>query len=158
MPYSTIYNQDDILKIIPHRPPFLFVESIHKFRVDAAISGTYVIKMDEYFFAGHFPDKPIMPGVIIIDALAQLSGLLWGFSEQVKHADGDDPPQTLFYLASTKMKFREPAYPGETLELHAAADGQFGRLYSYSVRAEIRRKPIVSGTIALAFIEQTITG
>ncbi len=155
MNQDIIYDHNDILEIIPHRPPFLFVESIIRFKYDKSIVGTYLIKEDEPYFKGHFPGNPIMPGVIILDALAQTSGLLWGFTEQIKNADENaEDSQTLFYLASSKIKFLEPAYPGDLLELRAVSDRNFGRIYSYSIQANVGRKVIVEGTLALAFMEK----
>jgi 3-hydroxyacyl-[acyl-carrier-protein] dehydratase len=149
------FTLDDILKILPHRPPFLFVDRVTKLVVDKSIVTERLIRPDEPFFVGHFPQKAIMPGVLVTDALAQTSGLLWGFSKQVKGGTVSDQPE-VFFLAAANMKFVAPAYPGETLEMTSRADRQFGTLYTYEVEALSKRKVIAKGSLTLAMMAGTI--
>jgi 3-hydroxymyristoyl/3-hydroxydecanoyl-(acyl carrier protein) dehydratase len=146
------FSTEDILSVLPHREPFLFVDRVVKLTVDASITTERFIRSDEPWFAGHFPGKPVMPGVLITDALAQTSGLLWGLSKKVRGDDGDGK-QRIFFLAAVNMKYLAPALPGETLRMNAAAERSFGALFSYSVDAYVGRKAIVKGHLTLAMME-----
>lgn len=152
MDKKTIFGLDDILQILPHRPPFLFVDRVIKFTPGKVIIAERKIGNDEPWLRGHFPQKPIMPGVLVLDALAQTSGLLLGFSSKIENVTGI-PLNKIFYLASSNMKFISAAHPEETLELIAETDNQFGRLYSYSVEALSGRKTIAKGTLMLAYAD-----
>jgi 3-hydroxyacyl-[acyl-carrier-protein] dehydratase len=152
MDIKTIFGLKEILEILPHRPPFLFVDRVTKFVADKLIVCERTIDPGEPWFKGHFPQRAIMPGALVLDALAQTSGLLLGFTK--KTAAGDDAsPAQLFYLASSNIKFTASAYPGETLRLMAESRERFARLYSYQVEATVGRKIIAQGTLTLAAIE-----
>ncbi len=149
------FTMEDIYAILPHRPPFLFVDRVVKLVADKMIVAERDIRAEEPFFAGHFPGKPVMPGVLITDALAQSSGLLWGLSRKVSGASLAKEPQ-LFYLASATMKFVAPSFPGETLTLTSTCETSFGALFKYSVDACVGRKTIASGTMTLAMMDGTL--
>ena len=153
MDKKTVFTLNEILEIIPHRPPFLFVDRVIKFIPDRIIIAERKIDAQEPWFKGHFPQKAIMPGALVLDALAQTSGLLLGFSKKAA-GDSNAAQSQLFYLASSTIKFPAAAYPGETLELIAENKDQFGGLYSYLVEALAGRKIIAKGTLTLAAIEE----
>ena len=119
---------------------------------DKEIVAERTIRDDEPYFAGHFPQKHIMPGVLVTDALAQTSGLLWGLSKRVAGAPLSEEPE-IFFLASSTMKFTSPSFPGETLTLQAWSDRSFGSLFSYSVEATVKRKLVAKGTLTLAMMD-----
>ena len=148
------FTLEQILEILPHRPPFLFVDKVTKMVPDKVIVTERFIRPDEPFFAGHFPGKAIMPGVLVLDGLAQTCGLLWGFTKQVKGGAVSETPE-IFFLAASNMKFVNPAYPGENLEMTARADRNFGNLYTYEVEATSKRKVIAKGTLTLAMMQGT---
>jgi 3-hydroxyacyl-[acyl-carrier-protein] dehydratase len=155
------YGLEDIQSILPHRPPFLFVDRVIKLVPDKEIVAERTIRDDEPYFAGHFPQKHIMPGVLVTDALAQTSGLLWGLSKKAAGAVlakepppvGDVVAPQIFFLASSAMKFVNPSFPGETLTLQAWSDRSFGSLFSYSVEAIVKRKLVAKGTLTLAMMD-----
>jgi 3-hydroxyacyl-[acyl-carrier-protein] dehydratase len=143
------FEREDILAVLPHRPPFLFVDRVVSLEPDRRIVAERSLRADEPHFAGHFPDYPVMPGVLTTDALAQTSGLLIGISQAIR--EGAPPPPTRIYLlASANVKFRAPAFPGETLRLEATAEKQFGNLFSFVVEATAGRKLVCEGRLALA--------
>ena len=146
------YTLEQILEILPHRPPFLFVDAVTKMVPDTLIVTRRLIRPEEPHFAGHFPQKAIMPGALVMDGLAQTCGLLWGFSKQVRGGAVGETPE-IFFLAAANLKFVNPAYPGETLEMTARADRHFGNLYTYEVEAMSRRKVIAKGTLTLAMMQ-----
>jgi 3-hydroxyacyl-[acyl-carrier-protein] dehydratase len=152
MEHRKTFSIDDILAILPHRPPFLFVDRVTKLIPEKLIVTERTIRDDEPFFAGHFPQKHIMPGVLVTDALAQTSGLLWGLSKKVTGAALAEEPQ-IFYLVSANMKFVNPSFPGETLEMVSTCQTSFGTLFSYTVEARVGRKTVAKGTMALAMMD-----
>jgi 3-hydroxyacyl-[acyl-carrier-protein] dehydratase len=119
---------------------------------DKEIEAERDIRDDEPFFAGHFPQKHIMPGVLVIDALAQTSGLLWGLSKKTTGAVLAKEPQ-IFFLASSTMKFVNPSFPGETLTLLAWFERSFGALFNYAVEAHVKRRLIAKGSLTLAMMD-----
>ncbi|MFP4418172.1 MAG: 3-hydroxyacyl-ACP dehydratase FabZ family protein [Chitinivibrionales bacterium] len=148
---KTLFSRDDILSLLPHRPPFLFVDKVTRFSCDRMIECEWYIEENACWFEGHFPQKPILPGVLATDALAQTSGLLWGFSKK-EHGDDSDQPQ-IFYLANVQMKYVSPALPGETLVMNAVVERSFGSLYTYEVDACVGRKHIAKGNLTLAMMK-----
>ena len=128
------------------------MDKVTKLVPDKLIVAERLIRPDEPFFAGHFPGKAIMPGVLVLDGLAQTCGLLWGFTKQIRGGTASDTPE-IFFLAASNMKFVNPAYPGETLEMTARADRNFGNLYTDEVEAMSKRKVIAKGTLTLAMMQ-----
>jgi len=152
---KTVFELTDILQILPHRPPFLFVDRVIKFIPNKMIVAERKIDAQEPWFKGHFPQKAIMPGALVLDALAQTCGLLLGFSKKTA-GDTNTTSSGLFYLASSNIKFLTTAFPGETLELIAETNDKFGGLYSYQVEALVGRKVIAKGTLVLAAAEDKL--
>ncbi|OFV99939.1 MAG: 3-hydroxyacyl-[acyl-carrier-protein] dehydratase FabZ [Acidobacteria bacterium RIFCSPLOWO2_12_FULL_54_10] len=106
-----ILDINEIKKILPHRPPFLLVDRILELDPGKRIVGIKNVTIDEPFFIGHFPDFPIMPGVLIIEALAQTGGVL--VLRDGQGADG----KLVFFAAIEEAKFRKPVVPGDQLRL-----------------------------------------
>lgn len=155
MSVSYSFGLQDILAILPHRSPFLFVDRVTQLIPDKRIIAERILLPEEPHFAGHFPTRPIMPGVLVTDALAQTSGLLWGLSKVVKNNGVPEKPE-IFFLASVNMKFTSPASPGETLRLFAEADRVFDRLHTYTVEATSGRMVIAKGSLTLAMKDESL--
>ncbi len=139
-------GRDAIEKILPHRTPFLFVDRVLQLDVNRRILAALELKGDESHFAGHFPGNPIMPGVLITEALAQTSGLLHAFSAMETGIETDP----LFYLAKADMKWSKPARPKATLFLQSTLKGSMGGLLSFRVLAYTKRDDIAKGTLTIA--------
>jgi len=101
----------DIQAILPHRYPFLLVDRVIELKVDEQAVGIKNVTINEPFFQGHFPGRPIFPGVLILEALAQLGGIL-----AIRSAPGDAPP-VVYLTGIDKAKFRKPVIPGDQLRL-----------------------------------------
>src|SRR5512139_3847350 len=106
------FELEDLLDILPHRPPFLFVDRVVKLEPHRSIVAERRLREEEPQFAGHFPHRPIMPGVLVTEALAQTSGLLLGLSERASQTTASGSPK-MFFLAATNVKFTHPAAAGE---------------------------------------------
>lgn len=132
----------DILKILPHRYPFLLVDKIVEIDLDAPrIVGVKNITFNEAFFQGHFPDAPIMPGVLILEALAQAGGILIyqkGFQDKIA-----------VFLNITNAKFRNPVKPGDVLYLHAEG------IHFSSKGGRVRTKALVNNEKVAVEAEMT---
>jgi 3-hydroxyacyl-[acyl-carrier-protein] dehydratase len=102
---------DEIQVYLPHRYPFLLVDRVTDFEKGQFIKGFKNISLNEPYFAGHFPNNPIMPGVLILEAMAQLSGILAFMTGGRRPSDG-----LVQYLAgSSKVRFKRPVVPGDRL-------------------------------------------
>jgi 3-hydroxyacyl-[acyl-carrier-protein] dehydratase len=145
------FELDELLRLLPHRPPFLFVDRVTKLAPGKSIVAERLLRAEEPHFAGHFPGRAIMPGVLIAEALAQTSGLLIGLSESLSASAPPEKPKA-FFLAVTNIKFTHPAVPGDTLMLHATADRNFGALFRFDVEATAGRNLIASGSLTLAMV------
>ena len=104
---------EDIMASIPHRYPFLLVDKLISLTPNEEAVGVKAVTINEPFFPGHFPTKPIMPGVLIIEAMAQTAAVM------VVHSLGDEGKNKLVYFMSVnEAKFRLPVVPGDMLYLH----------------------------------------
>lgn len=103
-----LYTVEDIQKFLPHRPPFLFVDKILQMNEEEII-GVKNVTMNEYYFQGHFPGEPIMPGVIQIEAMAQVGGVF------ILSRYPDPQNYTPFFIKIFEVKFRHKVVPGDTL-------------------------------------------
>ncbi len=113
----------DIIKILPHRYPFLFVDRIIELELNKRVVGIKNVTINEPFFQGHFPGNPIMPGVLILEAMAQVGGVLARLS--VPGLLDDQTKQSLYFMSIDKVKFRKPVLPGDQIvfELEALRTG-----------------------------------
>jgi 3-hydroxyacyl-[acyl-carrier-protein] dehydratase len=112
---ETIYDIRQIQEILPHRYPFLFVDKIIELIPRDRIVGIKQVTMNEHFFQGHFPQMPVMPGVLIIEALAQVGAIL-----ALREFDDRDN-KIPFFAGIEKARFRKPVVPGDTLFLEVKA-------------------------------------
>jgi len=148
-----LFDLEDILLVLPHRPPFLFVDRVLKLDPHKSIVAERTLRAGEPQFGGHFPGRPIMPGVLVAEALAQTSGLLISLSEKLTASRPPDK-SWMFFLATTSLKFTHPAAPDDVLVLHAASGRQFAGLFRFNVEATVGRNLIASGSLTLAQAEE----
>lgn len=104
---------EEIIKVLPHRYPFLLVDRITELEPGKRVKGIKNVTINEPFFQGHFPGNPIMPGVLIIEAMAQVGGVLAGFS--MPERLGKEEPANLYFVSMDHVKFRRPVVPGDQL-------------------------------------------
>jgi 3-hydroxyacyl-[acyl-carrier-protein] dehydratase len=111
---AVVLDVEAIQKLLPHRPPFLLVDRVVLLEPGKKLVGWKGVTMNEPFFVGHFPGHPVMPGVLILEALAQASALL-----AIKSMPPEESARKITYLMSIDgAKFRKPVVPGDRLELH----------------------------------------
>ncbi len=125
---------DQIMKILPHRQPFLFVDRIIALEKGKHATGIKNVTINDYFFKGHFPAKPVMPGVLIIEALAQVGGVMMLAPEENRG-------KLAYFMAANNIKFRKPVIPGDQLVLDVVA----GKIKSKT--GQVHAKALVGGKV-----------
>lgn len=138
---------NQIREYLPHRYPFLLVDRVTDLDVEGQRIRTYKnVSINEPFFNGHFPEHPIMPGVLIIEAMAQSAGILGFKMLDVKPADG-----TLYYfVGSDKLRFRQPVVPGDRLEMEAHFLSAKRGIWKFECMARVDGKEVCSAEIICA--------
>jgi 3-hydroxyacyl-[acyl-carrier-protein] dehydratase len=122
---------NEIHEYLPHRHPFLFVDRVTSVEANKSIAGYKNVSINEAFFQGHFPDMPILPGVYILEALAQISGIL-GFVTTNKK-----PSENLvhYFAGSNKVRFKRPVVPGDQLRLESTILSAKHNIWKFDCRA-----------------------
>ena len=140
----------DIIKLIPHSLPFLLIDKVERLVPNESAVGIKAVTALEPHFQGHFPNYPVMPGVMIIESMAQTAGCLVSYTEGY-----DDPKKSsnkLVYFASIdSAKFRKPVIPGDVVSVYVNKIRDRGQLWKFSGRAEVKGS-IVSECIFSAMI------
>ena len=142
------YNQ--ILKLIPHRLPFLLIDRVENLVPDTSAVGIKSVTVTEPHFAGHFPKYPVMPGVLIIEAMAQTAGCLVSYTDgygSKKSSEG----KLVYFASIDSAKFRKPVRPGEILSLYIEKIRGRGTLWKFSGTAKVNGS-VVSECIFSAMI------
>jgi len=120
----------EILNTLPHRYPFLLVDKIVELEAGKSAKGIKNVTINEPFFQGHFPGHPIMPGVLIIEAMAQVGGILAFKSANVAN-------KAVYFMGIDKAKFRRPVLPGDRLELMLKVKKQRGAIWAFKGEAYV---------------------
>ena len=139
-------EREDISKYLPHRDPFLFIDEVIALKKGEEIHAIKHIQEDEYFLKGHSPNNPIFPGVIIVEALGQASGIL-GFVTMNKTPDEG----SIYVLAGVdKVRFRKRVKPGDILNLHSKIINEKRGIWKFECKAEVEGDLICSANILCA--------
>lgn len=129
------YDVTKVMAAIPHRYPLLLVDRVEQLIVDESIHAIKAVTINEQFFQGHFPGRPIMPGVLIIEALAQSAGIL-----AVETMGLADSGRLVYFMAIENAKFRNPVEPGCLLDLHVEFTQKRARICKFKGVAKIGDK------------------
>jgi 3-hydroxyacyl-[acyl-carrier-protein] dehydratase len=123
---------DDLMRLLPHRYPFLLIDRIINVDSDNSCIGIKNVTINEPFFAGHFPTRPVMPGVLLIEGMAQTAGAICTFSRGFTK-----PPKSVLFLTVDKAKFRRPVVPGDVVEYHMAKKAQKKSMWWFHGEAKV---------------------
>jgi len=132
-----------ILRKLPHRYPFLLVDRVLEFQKDVSIKALKNVTYNEPFFGGHFPARPVMPGVLMLEALAQASALL--SFESMNSEPGDDT--VVYFVGIDDARFKRPVGPGDQLILEASIDRVKSGIYRYRTRASVDGQTAVEAVL-----------
>ena len=136
----------EIRKYLPHRYPFLLVDRVVELVPGESIVAYKNLSINEPFFQGHFPDKPIMPGVLLVEAMAQAAGILGFVSQGKTPADG-----SIYYFAGAdNLRFKRPCVPGDRVTLRAAVVSARRGVWKFDVSADVDGQLAAAATILCA--------
>lgn len=137
---------DDVKEYLPQRYPFLLVDRVLELEPNKYIKAYKNVTTNEEFFQGHFPNKPIMPGVLIIEAMAQASGVLGFKSQEKKPRDG----YLYYFVGADAVRFKKPVVPGDQLILEAEILTVKRGIYKFQCKATVDGEIASSATILCA--------
>lgn len=138
----------EILARIPHRYPFLLVDRAEGYRPHESIVGIKCVTFNEPFFQGHFPGNPVMPGVLIIEAMAQTGAVLMSKSLNV-----DVEGKTIMFMSVDEARFRQPVRPGDILRMHVEVLKHRGDIFKFKGRALVGEKLVAQAEFAAMVVE-----
>jgi 3-hydroxyacyl-[acyl-carrier-protein] dehydratase len=141
-------NATDIMKLLPHRYPFLLVDRIVSFEPGKRIVGLKNVTINEPFFLGHFPGHPIMPGVLILEAMAQVGGVYALLAKEV----GEN--QVPYFVGIDKAKFRKPVLPGDALQLELDVLQLRRGIYTFCGKAMVNGKVAAEAELRATFADK----
>jgi len=131
-----------IMKLLPHRYPFLLIDKM--IDMDGEESGTAIknVTINEPFFQGHFPDKPVMPGVLLVEAMAQAAGAL-----VLNHLGDAHAGKLVFFMSIDKARFRKPVLPGDVVHFHVKLSNKRAPVWKYWAEAHVDGKKVAEAEI-----------
>lgn len=121
-----------IMEMIPHRYPMLMIEKVVDITLGESATGIKNVSINEPFFTGHFPSRPVMPGVLIIEAMAQTAAVLV-VSTLGKNAEG----KLVYFMTIDEARFRKPVMPGDTLHIHVSKQRNRGNVWKFKGEAKV---------------------
>ena len=137
-----------IMEMIPHRQPFLMIDKVVDVVANQRATGVKHLSNSDYYFRGHFPARPVMPGVLIIEAMAQTAAVL------VVHTLGPDSEGKLVYFMSVdNARFRRPVFPPAKLEVHVVKQRNRGNVWKFEGRAKVGEDVMAEAVFAAMILD-----
>ncbi len=140
-----VLNTHEIMKMLPHRYPFLLVDRIVELEEGKRVVGIKNVTINEPFFQGHFPGHPIMPGVLIIEAMAQVSGILAMLTDKISN------DKVTYFTGIDNARFRKPVVPGDVLRLESELINCRRGLYCFQGKAYVGDTLVAGAEIKATF-------
>jgi 3-hydroxyacyl-[acyl-carrier-protein] dehydratase len=137
-----------IMEMIPHRHPFLMIDKVVDVVANERATGIKNVSINEHYFQGHFPSRPVMPGVLIIEAMAQTAAVL------VVHTLGPESEGKLVYFMSVdNARFRRPVFPGDVLHVRVTKQRNRGNVWKFEGRAEVGGQLMAEAVFAAMILD-----
>jgi 3-hydroxyacyl-[acyl-carrier-protein] dehydratase len=138
-----------IMQMIPHRHPFLMIDEVIDVVANERATGIKNVSIEENYFKGHFPTRPVMPGVLIIEAMAQTAAVL------VVHTLGPESEGKLVYFMSVdNARFRRPVFPGDRLDVHVVKQRHRGNVWKFEGRAMVGTNLMAEAVFAAMILDE----
>lgn len=138
---------DTILKTLPHRYPFLLIDRVMNIREDCSGIGIKNVTINEPCFLGHFPERPVFPGVLMIEGMAQTAGVIGILSTE------DVKPKAVYFLTIDKCKFRKPVLPGSTIEYHLHRTGRRKMMWWFHCDAKVDGATVAEADVGAMLVD-----
>ena len=138
-----------LMELLPHRYPFLLVDRVVEIDRDESGVGIKNVTINEPFFQGHFPGFPVMPGVLIVEAMAQTAGAIC-----LHHAGTTNIPQIVYFMGIDNAKFRKPVLPGDQLRMHVKKIRSRGPVWRFSCEAKVNGQTVAEADISAMIVDR----
>ncbi len=137
-----------IMKMIPHRYPFLMIDKVVDIVLGESAVGEKAVTVSEPHFQGHFPQRPIMPGVLIVEAMAQTAGVL-----VVHSLGGEATSKLVYFMTIDSARFRKPVVPGDMLRIHVTRKQNRGAVWKFDGKAMVGDALVAEATFAAMLVD-----
>ena len=143
-------NKEDIRSLLPHREPMLLIDELHEIKKLSSATAIVHVKKDSFFVQGHFPENPVMPGVLIVEAFGQAAAALTAHGIDKETYDN----KLVFLMGIEKARFRSPVIPDCTLELQIQAIRTHGRVWKYKGEAFVGGKKMADAQWSATIVDK----
>ena len=138
----------DIMQLIPHRYPFLLVDKLIDMDEDQSAIGIKNVTVNEPYFQGHFPGNPVMPGVLLIEGMAQTAAVLC-----LRFLNEFKTPPLIYFMGIDKARFRRPVVPGDTLHYHVEKKRNRGRVWRFRAHAAVDGESVAEAEFSAVIVD-----
>lgn len=145
---ETTVDVNRVMELIPHRYPFLMVDKIEEIELGARVIGIKNVSINENFFQGHFPSRPVFPGVLIIESMAQTAGCLV-VATLGKEAEG----KLVYFMTIDDARFRKPVVPGDQLKVHVEKSRNRGSVWKFTGAAKVDDVLVAEATFSAMIVD-----
>ena len=139
----------EVLELLPHRYPFLLVDRIVEIDGDRSCIGIKNVTFNEPQFTGHFPTRPIFPGVLLIEGMAQTAGALCVAAQAAERK----PPSKVFFMTIDNAKFRKPVIPGDVVEYHVQKIRRRSNIWKFSAVAKVDGAKVAEAVVSAMLVD-----
>ena len=138
----------EIMRLLPHRYPFLLIDRVIDMDGDRSATGVKNVTVNEPYFQGHFPGNPVMPGVLLIEGMAQTAGALC-----MRFLGEFENPPLVYFMAIDKARFRRPVVPGDTIHYHVEKMRHRGNVWRFRARALVDGEVVAEAEVSAVIID-----
>ena len=145
---DTVLNVEDIMRMLPHRHPMLLVDRIVDLVPETSATGIKNVTANEPYFPGHFPERPVMPGVMIIESMAQTAAalIMWSIGEELEG-------KLVYFMSIDSARFRKPVMPGDRLEVHVEAKQHRGPVWKFAGEGKVGGQVVAEATFTAMIVD-----